>query len=134
MFELLKFDQVCLSASISLLFLLLIFVKTHLFQVVKSESDIDTKCRFLSFNITSIGRKSDIDTKYLQSFCINFTPPPPSPCPLHPPCSPVQESVWCQEFYSLSPSAPSPCCLHPPCSTRSLSRLSLLMPSLLPLA
>ena len=90
MFELVKFDQVGLSASISLLFLLLllILVKTHLFQVVKSESDIDTKCQFLSFNITSIGRKSDIDTKYLQSFCINFTPPPPSPCPLHPPCSP----------------------------------------------
>ena len=94
----LKFDHVGLSASISLLFLLLlILVKTYLFQVVKSESDIDTKFRFLSLNITSIGRKSDIDTKYLQSFCINFTPPPPSPCPLHPPCSPenlLDNDVW----------------------------------------
>merc|ERR1719361_973615 len=84
--------------------------------------------------IQLVESESDIDTKSLQSFCIKITPPPPSPCPPHPPYSPAQGSVWCQEFCSPSPSAPFPCYLPLPCSTRSLSRLLLLMLSLLPLA
>ena len=46
--------------------------------------------------IQLVESESDIDTKSLQSFCIKIIPPPPSPCPPHPPCSP---GIWCFVIY-----------------------------------
>ena len=49
-----------------------------------------------SLQIRLVESESDIDTKSLQSFCIKIIPPPPSPCPPHPPCSP---GIWCFVIY-----------------------------------
>ena len=46
--------------------------------------------------IQLVESESDIDTKSLQSFLIKIIPPPPSPCPPHPPCSP---GIWCFVIY-----------------------------------